>query len=206
MNILQPPNAVFFVGLVVQFLIRSHYIKQTKSETKKVQQVDRIEKILLAAVVPSALLLPVLYYFSPLLSFADIGVPSKIRWVGSGVMVASLWLFFRSHRDLGLNWSTSLELRQEHQLVSHGVYRWVRHPMYASLWLWGIAQAMMLANWVAGWALLPAFAGMYFVRTPREERMMCQEFGDRYRQYTRQAGRLFPRITKATEQEIDSGT
>ena len=153
MNILQPPNAVFFIGLVVQFVIRHHFIQRTKSEKKTVRQVDRIEKVLLAAVLPTALLLPPLYCFTPLLSFADYDLASSIRWAGAVIMVASLWLFWRSHVDLGQNWSVSLELRENHQLVSHGVYRWVRHPMYASIWLWGLAQGMMLANWFAGWAV-----------------------------------------------------
>lgn len=197
MNLLQPPNAVFFVGLVVQFMIRHHFIQRTKSEKKAVRQVDGIEKILLAAVLPTALLLPPLYCFTPLLSFADYELASSIRWAGAVIMVASLWLFLRSHADLGQNWSVSLELRQDHQLVSHGVYRLIRHPMYASIWLWGLAQGMMLANWFAGWAVIPAFAAMYFIRTPREERLMCEEFGDGYREYTRRTGRLFPRLKKA---------
>ena len=199
MNFLEPPNAVFFTGLVVQFMIRHHFIQRTKSEKKTVRQVDRIEKICLAAVLPTALLLPPLYCFTPLLSFADYDLASSIRWAGSAIMVASLWLFWRSHVDLGQNWSVSLELRQDHQLVSHGVYRWVRHPMYASIWLWGIAQGMMLSNWFAGWTVVLAFAAMYFIRTPREERLMCEEFGDGYREYARRTGRLFPRLTKAAE-------
>ncbi len=199
MNLLQPPNAVFFIGLVVQFMIRHHFIQRTKSEKKTVRQVDLIEKILLAAVLPAALLFPPLYCFTPLLSFADYELASSIRWAGAAIMIASLWLFMRSHVDLGQNWSVSLELRQDHQLVSHGVYRWVRHPMYASIWLWGLAQGMMLANWFAGWAVIPAFAAMYFIRTPREERLMCEEFGDGYREYARLTGRLFPRLTKAAE-------
>jgi len=155
-----------------------------------------MEKALLAAVVPAALLLPPLYCFTPVLSFADYELNSSIRWAGAGVMLASLWLFLRSHVDLGQNWSVSLELRQDHQLVSRGVYRWLRHPMYASIWLWGIAQGMMLANWFAGWAVPLPFAAMYLIRTPREERMMCEEFGDRYREYAQRTGRLFPRLRK----------
>lgn len=201
MNILQALNAIFFVGLVVQFGIRYHFIQRTKSEKKTVQQIDRVEKMLLAIVLPAALLLPPLYCFTPLLSFADYHLASPIRWVGVVIMLASLWLFLKSHRDLGQNWSVSLELRKGHQLVSHGVYRWVRHPMYTSIWLWGLAQGMMLANWLAGWAVIPAFAAMYFIRTPREERLMCEEFGDDYREYTRRTGRLFPRLTKAARQK-----
>lgn len=197
MNILQPQNAVFFLGLVVQFGIRHHFIQRTKAERKTVQQVDGIEKLLLAAVVPASLLLPPLYCFTPLLSFADYGLPSSVRWAGAGIMLGSLWLFLRSHLDLGQNWSVSLELREDHELVTHGVYRLVRHPMYTSIWLWGLAQGMMLGNWFAGWAVLPAFAAMYLIRTPREERLMREAFPDGYPEYAQRTGRLFPRVTKA---------
>ena len=111
-------------------------------------------------------------------------------------MVTALWLFWRSHVDLGQNWSVSLEMRERHQLVTDGVYRFIRHPMYASIWLWSLAQGMLLQNWFAGWSLVPTFAAMYFIRTPREERMMCDAFGDEYRHYMRRTGRLFPRIRK----------
>jgi protein-S-isoprenylcysteine O-methyltransferase Ste14 len=109
-------------------------------------------------------------------------------------MVAALWLFWRSHLDLGQNWSQTLELRKGHELVKHGVYRSIRHPMYASIWLWCLAQGLLLPNWLAGWYAFVAFALMYFVRTPREERMMCESFGQEYRDYMRQTGRVLPRI------------
>ncbi len=125
-------------------------------------------------------------------------MPSAIRLAHAlhrtvTVMVISLWLFWRSHADLGHNWSISLELREGHELVTHGVYRKIRHPMYASIWLWNIAQAMLLQNWLAGWPALLAFAAMYFLRTPREEQLMCEAFGEEYREYMRQTGRLLPR-------------
>jgi protein-S-isoprenylcysteine O-methyltransferase Ste14 len=197
MNILQFPNAVFLVGLVVQCAIRRHFVQLTKSETKAVRRFDRMEKILLTAMFPPVLVLPLLYCFTPFISFADYHLAPFIRWSGAAVMVLSLWLFWRSHVDLGKNWSVSLELREHHQLVSHGVYRWIRHPMYASIWLWGVAQGMMLANWFAGWSVIPAFAAMYFLRVPREERLMCEQFGDNYREYARRTGRLIPRLTKS---------
>lgn len=199
MNLLQPPNALFLIGLVAQCVIRHHFVQRTKSEKKTVRRFDRTEKVLLAVLLPPVLLLPLVYAFTPLLSFADYDLPWLIRWAGAGVMVFSLWLFWRSHVDLGQNWSVSLELRENHQLVSHGVYRFIRHPMYASIWLWGLAQGMMLANWFAGWSVVPAFAAMYVIRTPREERLMCEQFGDGYREYARRTGRLFPRLTGTRE-------
>ena len=100
---------------------------------------------------------------------------------------------------MGQNWSQSLELRKGHHLSMHGMYRSIRHPMYAAIWLWCFAQALLLDNWLAGlWALL-AFAVMYFVRTPREEQMMYPFFGQEYQDYARKTRRLFPRLKFKTE-------
>ena len=87
----------------------------------------------------------------------------------------------------------TLELRKGHQLITHGIYHSIRHPMYASIRLWCLAQGLLLENWLAGWYAFVAFALMYFIRTPREEQMMGESFGQEYRDYMRQTGRLFPR-------------
>ena len=174
MSILQPWNIVFLVGFVVYVWIRHVFINRTKSEKKAVSRIDGLEKLLLIGMFPGIIVLPFLYLFTPLLAFADYPLPVLVPWFGAATMVTSLLLFLRSHADLGQNWSVSLELREGHTLVTHGVYRSIRHPMYASIWLWGIAQGMLLQNWFAGWSVLPAFAAMYFLRTPREEQLMCE--------------------------------
>ena len=194
MNILQPFNAIFFVGFIAYIAIRGVYARRTKGLERVHRQVDGLENFLMLLVIPPGLLLPVLYLFTPLLSFADYRLPAFAPWCGVVVMVAALWLFWRSHADLGLNWSFTLELRSEHQFVTHGVYRWIRHPMYASIFLWGLAQGLLLPNWLAGWSAFVPFAVMYVLRTPREERMMCEYFGQEYGDYMRRTGRLFPRL------------
>ena len=65
--------------------------------------------------------------------------------------------------------------------------------MNLSILLWGIAQGLLLENWLAGWSALVPFALMYLLRTPREEQMMIEFFGQEYRDYMRQTGRLIPR-------------
>ncbi len=196
MNVLQPPNALFFIGLVVYFWIRHVFMNRTKTEKKIVRRIDGVEKLLLGMMLSAVLLLPLLYLFTPILSFGDYYLPWSVRWAGSAIMVASLWLFWRSHVDLGQNWSVSLEIRENHELITNGVYRSVRHPMYTSIWLWSIAQGMMLENWLAGWTILPVFAAMYLIRISREERLMFETFGESYLQYSAQTGRVLPRLTK----------
>jgi protein-S-isoprenylcysteine O-methyltransferase Ste14 len=193
MNILQPWNLVFLAGFVVYYRIRHVFILRTQHEKKEVRRMDGQEKLLLAGMAPGTLLLPLLYLFTPWLAFADYSLPPALPWIGVVAMIASLWLFWRSHSDLGQNWSVSLELRENHELVTCGVYRSIRHPMYASIWLWALAQGMLLQNWLAGWSVVPAFAAMYFLRVPREEQLMCEKFGDQYRAYMGQTGRVWPR-------------
>ena len=176
------------------------FSKRTKSQKKIVSRIDWLEKTLLITVITASLLLPILYLFTPLLAFADYRLPVLVPWIGTPVMVIALWLFRRSHADLGPNWSVSLEVRENHELVTHGIYRTIRHPMYASIWLWCFAQAMLLQNRLAGWFALLTFSVMYFLRTPREEELMCETFGEEYRKYMRQTGRMFPRMkTRKTD-------
>ncbi|PYI83083.1 MAG: isoprenylcysteine carboxylmethyltransferase family protein [Verrucomicrobia bacterium] len=191
---IQPWNLVFLIGFIVYVCVRGVFKQRTKSNEKAVSRVDALEKALMAIVIPGALLLPVVYLFTPWLSFADYRLPAFAPWCGTVLMIAALWLFWRSHIDLGQNWSQTLELRKGHQVVKHGVYRSIRHPMYASIWLWCLAQGLLLENWLTGWYALVAFALMYFIRTPREEQMMCESFGQEYHDYMRKTGRLFPRM------------
>jgi protein-S-isoprenylcysteine O-methyltransferase Ste14 len=66
--------------------------------------------------------------------------------------------------------------------------------MYASIWLWGIAQTLLLQNRIAGWAGLVLFLPLYLLRVPREERMMLNEFGEEYRAYMNRTGRIIPHL------------
>jgi protein-S-isoprenylcysteine O-methyltransferase Ste14 len=115
--------------------------------------------------------------------------------------VVAIWLFWRSHADLGLNWSMTLEMRKDHELVTRGVYRRVRHPMYAAIFLFAIAQGLVLQNWLAGWGGFVSFALLYLVRAPREEKMMSEFFGEEYGRYVRRTGRLWPRRRTAARPE-----
>ena len=191
---IQPWNIVFLIGFIAYVVIRGIYGTRAKNNEKAVSRADGLDRAVMVIVFMGCLLLPVVYLFTPWLAFADYHLPAFVPWFGAAVMLVALWLFWRSHADLGQNWSVTLELRKGHQLVKHGVYRSIRHPMYASILLFGLGQGLLLQNWFAGWSAFLTFALMYFVRTPREEHMMCEFFGQEYRDYMRRTGRVFPLI------------
>jgi protein-S-isoprenylcysteine O-methyltransferase Ste14 len=106
----------------------------------------------------------------------------------------ALVLFRLTHRALGRMWSVSLQLREGHRLVTSGVYRIVRHPMYSAFWLMALAQALLLPNWVAGPAGLVGFGLLFALRIGPEERMMEEAFGEEYRAYRSRTWRVIPYI------------
>ena len=189
---LSPPEIVFAAGFVVVFTIRAVYGRHRRKRTMVDVRVDLIERSLLAAVSIGMLVVPAFFLFSPWLGFADFAAPDWLAWPGAVLMVVSLILFWRSHVDLGRNWTPVLQIRKEHALVTRGVYKFLRHPMYAAHWLWGIAQALLLQNWLAGPALLICFLPLYLFRASREERMLLEHFGDEYRAYRSRTGRIIP--------------
>ena len=192
MSILQPWNLTFAIGFVVYVSIRGKFAARTKVNELTDRRVSLQEKALFACVICTSLFFPIIYLFS----FADYELSSLVHSCGLVTMIAGLWIFWRSHVDLGLNWSPSLETRKGHEIIKHGMYRYIRHPMYSGIWLFSIAQSLLLNNWLAGWGVVLAFALMYFLRTPNEEQMMIDHFGSDYQDYMAETGRLIPRIRK----------
>lgn len=137
-------------------------------------------------------ILPLLYVATSFPRFAAYSFRPAQAWLGVLFAIAALFLFQMTHRALGRNWSVSLQLRKDHQLITTGIYRKIRHPMYTAFWLWAIAQACLLPNWFAGFAGLVGFGILFFGRIGREERMMLQTFGDDYRNYMSRTYRVIP--------------
>ncbi len=197
-------EVVFLIGLVAGCVIRTACLvraRRSGSQGKEPLALSRQtqwEKPFLLLAFLGMQVLPLVYVLSPWLDAADYGLPAKAAAaagvLGTVVFAAALWLLWRSHADLGRNWSAALEIRESHSLVTEGVYRRVRHPMYAAHLLWAVAQALLLQNWIAGPAFLASFLPLYVLRVPREERMMLDHFGEEYRSYMRRTGRLIPAL------------
>jgi protein-S-isoprenylcysteine O-methyltransferase Ste14 len=188
---------VYFAGLIIEMILRIPHERRRRLLPKTDQRITATERGLLAGLFLAMFFLPLTYSLTRWLDFANYRLsPSKqVRagGVGALLLTAAVWLFWRSHRDLGTNWSPSLEIGAQQTLTTQGVYRTIRHPMYASQLLWSLAQPLLLHNWIAGLAGLLAFLPLYLVRIPAEELMMLDHFGDAYRTYCSRTGRIVPR-------------
>lgn len=188
-------KAVFLVGFVAGSVIRKIYTFRCR-HGKAVRKYKSVVDIILISAGGLGMTLPLFYIFTPLLDFADYRLPAWLGWIGTAVFAMALLLLWRSHADLGRNWSAILQIRPEHTLVTNGIYRHIRHPMYAAHLLWAIAQGLLLENWLAGWAFLVVFVPLYLIRAPKEEQMMLEQFGEQYRQYISRTGGIIPRFWK----------
>jgi len=166
---------------------RSHGIPVVRSRKGKLE-------IVLLTIAWLAFFLPLIWIATPVLASADYTLRPAPLLTGAVCLALGLRLFQLSHADLGVNWSITLEVREKHTLVTQGVYRLVRHPMYTALLLYSVGQALVLANYVAGPSYGAAMALLVALRIGPEERMMIEEFGKDYQEYMAQTKRLVPGI------------
>jgi protein-S-isoprenylcysteine O-methyltransferase Ste14 len=185
---------VWWVGIVGWYVIRLPHHRRSRKTPIAIRSERRRDQVLLAISFTGLFVIPVIYVVTGEPRSADYPFQAALAWLGTAVFALSLGLFYRTHRDLGRSWSVTLEIREIHQLVTTGVYRHVRHPMYSAFFLWAVAQALLLPNFVAGLAGLAGFGTLFAFRLPREERMMEERFGEAYRAYAARTMRIIPGI------------
>ena len=184
----------YWAAIVVEMVIRAPINKERKKEKMTEQRVSSQEKNLLGLLLLAMFIVPLVYSASSWLDFANYTLPTWAGWIGIVLIILALIVFWRAHVDLKTNWSPSLEIREKHELITRGIYGYIRHPMYASQWLWVIAQPLLLQNWIAGWLGLFVFILFYVLRVRAEEKLMIDTFGEQYRDYMKKVGGVFPKL------------
>jgi protein-S-isoprenylcysteine O-methyltransferase Ste14 len=185
---------VWGVGLVLWYAIRYPHQRRARKQAVVRNRRDLADRLTLWAAGLGLSIVPLVYLATGFPAFADHVFRPWMGWTGTLFQLLFLALFYESHRQLGRNWSITLEIRDKHRLVTDGIYRFVRHPMYTSFWLWAIAQAFLIPNWIAGLSGLAGVALLYFSRVVKEERLMEEAFGEEYRRYSANTGRIVPRV------------
>ena len=186
-------KAVILAASIVMVAIRAPHGGRSRGVKVVKDRKGRLEVILLT-MAWLGFFVPLIWLVSPLFSFADYPLRPVPLAAGIVCFVVGLWLFHRSHADLGTNWSVTLQVRENHSLITQGVYRRIRHPMYAALFLYSIGQLLVLLNWIAGPSYLLTFGILYALRVRAEERMMLEEFGADYAAFMARTKRLVPGV------------
>lgn len=186
-------KTVIFTASIALMAIRAPHGQRSRRVKIAKDRKGRLEVALLTLAM-LGFLTPIIWIVSPVFAFADYPLRPLPLAAGLACFVIGLWLFYRSHADLGTNWSITLQVRENHRLVTQGVYRHVRHPMYAALFLYSVGQLLALPNWIAGPSYLATFGIVFVLRVRAEERLMLEEFGADYTAYMAGTKRLIPGV------------
>jgi len=187
-------TVIYFAALVIEMIIRAPLNRKRRQEKMSERRVTGQEVFILLLLLLGGFIMPIVYAATNWLDFANYSLPAWAGWLGVLLLAGGLFIFWRAHADLGLNWSPSLEIREKHELITRGIYGVIRHPMYASQWLVALAQPLLLQNWIAGFLNLLAFIPFYFLRVKAEEQMMIDTFGTEYQEYSKRTGGVLPKV------------
>ena len=137
---------------------------------------------------------PLVYLINPnWMNWSKIGLPESIRWLGVGIGVLCTFGIYWLFSSIGSGITPTSVTRKEHKLVTRGIYRWIRHPLYTIGSSFIISFGIMADNW-----FIAAFGILAFIlmasRTPKEEANLIEKFGDEYREYMKRTGRYLPRL------------
>jgi protein-S-isoprenylcysteine O-methyltransferase Ste14 len=186
---------IAWVALTVGwFILRYPFERRARRARVSVDQMKLADRIRLTVSATGLGVVPLIYVATGEPAFASYRPSLVLLALGVVVAATALVMFRLTHKALGKMWSVSLQLKQDHKLITSGIYRRLRHPMYTAFWLMALAQALLLPNWIAGAAGLVGFGYLFFSRVGPEERLMEQAFGDVYRDYKARTKRVIPFI------------
>lgn len=192
----------FLVLLAALFAMRGYFMIKVRRAGERLMPDDQAVRreggrgVFIIRVVVFVLLIVFLVMYIIGMKWIDLfsfQLPAWLRWAGFGLGLLSVafWTWTQIHLDT--QWSAQLQLRQEHHLVTSGPYARIRHPLYSAMFGWAVSLGLLTANWIFVAMAVLSIAGT-MVRIPKEEQMMLEAFGDKYKVYMQRTGRFFPKL------------
>lgn len=126
-------------------------------------------------------------------AWARFDLPDWVRGLAALVAFATLPVIYWIFASIGSNISPTQATRENHQLVTHGPYRWVRHPLYSTGFVLAVCLTLITSLWWLGVGMITPLV-ILLLRTSKEEARLIETFGDEYRKYMQRTGRFLPRV------------
>jgi protein-S-isoprenylcysteine O-methyltransferase Ste14 len=112
---------------------------------------------------------------------------------GLALIVIGFTIVLVAHITLWRSYSSTLVIREDHQLITHGVYRFMRHPIYLGTILCFIGIPVFATS-LYGLLTMSVLIPVFLSRIRIEEKLLTEEFGDAYRTYKEATSKLIPFI------------
>jgi len=200
------PEIVFrilmFVAFIAMFAIRIYFQSKVLHEKREINiQENKLSLVAGSIAALSTLVFGAEYiFFQGIFKFAYLlEFPDWLRWLGVITLAAGITLLGLAHYHLGKSFNSLVVSKEDHQLVTSGPYRWIRHPIYTSYLMSYVAGGLLASNLVLTFVPVVFFGLMIINRIPREEAVMREEFGQDYIDLEKRTGRLLPPLKKDLE-------
>ena len=118
---------------------------------------------------------------------------SPMNVVGALIFIIGLVITVNAQMTLKRNYSGMLRIREGHQLITHGIYKYVRHPVYTGTLLRTFAIPIYTTS-LLGFLFALVGIPLFIYRIGVEEQMLIEEFSDEYLEYTKATRKLFPYV------------
>ncbi len=139
----------------------------------------------------------VVFYLLIRFRIGHIDLPEKLgvvlRIAGLIMIVAGCAINIHGRFSLGRNWANQVTIYSQQQLVTRGMYQYVRHPLYSSIILMFYGACLAYPNYLAFISNTLIFIPFMIYRAGQEEKLLIEKF-DNYKEYQKKTGMLFPKF------------
>jgi protein-S-isoprenylcysteine O-methyltransferase Ste14 len=168
------------------WLISAGDVKATARSEGAASRATHLVPLAIAGVLLASRRLPIPFLY------AQFFEPTRVTFfLGAGIVAGGLAFAVWARAVLGRNWSGTVTLKQDHELIRSGPYRWVRHPIYTGLLAGVLGTAIVLGQWRGLFALLFVLASLWR-KLRHEERWLGEIFGAEYARYRSEVAALIP--------------
>ena len=177
---------VVWIAFLLYWQIKALNTKTTQRLEPAASRILRVFIFLIAIVLLSTTRIPLPLLYLPLWP-----VGFWPFWLGAVVLIAGLLFAVWAREHLGRNWSRSVTIKQDHELITTGPYAMVRHPIYTGILTGFLGTAIALSQ-VRGLIVLALIFFVFWIKLRIEEQWMRSQFGDTYESYVHQTSALVP--------------
>ena len=114
-----------------------------------------------------------------------------LYFAGLALLIFGVYWAFWARAILGTNWSGRVTIKEDHELITGGPYRWVRHPIYTGVLFSFLGTALALGR-VGNLFAIAVMLAIFFQKIRLEEKVLDQHFGEKYVEYRRKTYALVP--------------
>jgi protein-S-isoprenylcysteine O-methyltransferase Ste14 len=177
---------LLWLAWLVYWFIAGRNVKATRRTESFVSLASHVIPLIVAFLLLSPKHLPRNFLGEQIVPWNDAFYPIGVVLVAAGLFFAC-WARY----VLGRNWSGIVTVKDDHELIRTGPYRYVRHPIYTGLLLAFVGCAVAIDEWRGALAVIIAYVSLWR-KSLLEERWMIDTFGDAYRRFRSEVPALIP--------------